>query len=101
MRTLLGTYLGQNINGLIEQYLYTDQTRDGKEEKKKQKQNILQSSRKRFSRIDLLKFFVVKGSLTRDFRSQFFFMNQCPPGPPVFHWGRFEFFRKFAEIFAN
>jgi hypothetical protein len=23
----------------------------------------------------------LKGSLTRDFRSQFFFMNQCPPGP--------------------
>ncbi len=22
-----------------------------------------------------------KGSLTRDFRAQFFFMNQCPPGP--------------------
>jgi hypothetical protein len=42
-----------------------------------------------------------KGSLTRDFRSQFFFMYQCPPGPQVFHWGRFEFFRKFAEIFAN
>jgi hypothetical protein len=28
-------------------------------------------------------------------------MNQCPPGPQVFYWGRFEFFRKFAEIFAN
>jgi hypothetical protein len=26
-------------------------------------------------------------------------MNQCPPGPQVFRWGRFEFFRKFAEIF--
>jgi hypothetical protein len=23
----------------------------------------------------------IKGSLTRDFRSQVFFMNQCPPGP--------------------
>jgi hypothetical protein len=43
----------------------------------------------------------LKGSLTRDFRLQVFFMNQCPPGPQVFHWGRFEFFRKFAEIFAN
>ncbi len=21
-------------------------------------------------------------------------MNQCPPGPQVFHWGRFEFFKK-------
>ncbi len=21
-------------------------------------------------------------------------MNQCPPGPQVFHWGRFEFFAK-------
>ncbi len=43
----------------------------------------------------------LKGSLTRDFRLQVFFMNQRPPGPQVFHRGRFEFFRKFAEIFAN
>jgi len=42
-----------------------------------------------------------KGSLTRDFRIQVFFMNQCPPGPQVFHWSHFAFFRKFAEIFAN
>jgi hypothetical protein len=28
-------------------------------------------------------------------------MNQCPPGPQVFHRGRFEIFRKFAEIFVN
>jgi hypothetical protein len=28
-------------------------------------------------------------------------MNQCPPGPQLFHWSHFEFFRKFAEIFAN
>jgi hypothetical protein len=28
-------------------------------------------------------------------------MNQCPSGPQVFHWGRFEFFQKFVEIFAN
>ncbi len=44
---------------------------------------------------------VFKGSLTRDFRLQVFFRNQCPLGPQVFHWGRFEFFRKFAKIFAN
>jgi hypothetical protein len=43
----------------------------------------------------------LKGSLTRDFRLQVFFINHGPPGPQVFHWGRFEFFRKFAEIFAN
>jgi hypothetical protein len=24
---------------------------------------------------------LLKGSLTRDFLPQFFFMNQCPPGP--------------------
>jgi hypothetical protein len=35
------------------------------------------------------------------FSTSVFFMNQCPPGPQVFHWGRFEFFRKFAEIFGN
>ncbi len=40
-------------------------------------------------------------SLTRDFRLQVFFMNQCPPGPQVFHWGHFEFFWKFAEIFED
>jgi hypothetical protein len=28
-------------------------------------------------------------------------MNQCPPGPQAFPWGRFEFFRKFAETFAD
>jgi hypothetical protein len=38
-----------------------------------------------------------KGSLTRDFRLQVFFMNQCPPGPQVFHWSPFEFFRKFVR----
>ena len=42
-----------------------------------------------------------KGSLTRDFRLQVFFMNQCPPGPQVFHWSHFAFFRKFPEIFEN
>jgi hypothetical protein len=36
----------------------------------------------------------LKGSLTRDFRLQVFFMNQCPPGPQVFHWSHFEFFSK-------
>jgi hypothetical protein len=28
-------------------------------------------------------------------------MNQCPPGPQVFHWGRFEFFqnsRRYSRI---
>ncbi len=30
-----------------------------------------------------------------------FFMNQFPPNPRVFHLDRFEFFRKFAEIFAS
>jgi hypothetical protein len=44
---------------------------------------------------------IFKGSLTRDFRLQVFFMNQCPPGLQVFHLSHFEFFRKFAEIFAN
>ncbi len=43
----------------------------------------------------------LKGSLTRDFRLQVFFMHQCPPGPQVFHWSHIEFFRKFTEIFAN
>jgi hypothetical protein len=30
-----------------------------------------------------------------------FFMNQFPPSPRVFHLDRFEFFRKFTEIFAS
>jgi hypothetical protein len=37
---------------------------------------------------------ILKGSLTQDFRLQVFFMNQCPPGPQVFHWCLFEFFSK-------
>jgi hypothetical protein len=45
--------------------------------------------------------YLFNGSLTRDFRLQVFFVNQCPPGPQVFHWSLFEFFRKFVEIFAN
>jgi hypothetical protein len=32
----------------------------------------------------------LKGSLTRDFRLQVFFMNQCPPGPQVFHWSQLD-----------
>jgi hypothetical protein len=28
-------------------------------------------------------------------------MNHCPPGPQVFQWGRFKFFRQFALIFVN
>jgi hypothetical protein len=28
-------------------------------------------------------------------------MNQFPPSPRVFHLDRFEFFRKFAEIFVS
>jgi hypothetical protein len=28
-------------------------------------------------------------------------MHQFPPSPRVFHLDRFEFFRKFAEIFAS
>ncbi len=43
----------------------------------------------------------LKGSLTRDFRLQVFFVNQCPPGPWIWIWDRFDFFRKFAEIIAN
>ncbi len=43
----------------------------------------------------------LKGSLTRDFWLQVFFMNQCPPGLQVFRWSHFEFFRKLAKIFAN
>jgi hypothetical protein len=39
--------------------------------------------------------------MTRDFRLQIFFMNQCSPGICLFSWGRLDFFRKFTEIFAN
>ncbi len=39
--------------------------------------------------------------MSRDFLLLVFFMNQFPPHPRVFHLDRFEFFRKFAEIFAS
>jgi hypothetical protein len=42
-----------------------------------------------------------KGTVSRDFLILVFFMNQFPPGPRVFHLDRFEFFRKFVEIFAS
>ncbi len=42
----------------------------------------------------------VKGTVSRDFLLLVFFMDQFPPSPRVFHKDRFEFFRKFAEIFA-
>ncbi len=48
------------------------------------------------------------GSASRKYDSRFstsgFFhesVSHCPPGPQVFHWSLFEFFQKFAEIFAN
>ena len=43
----------------------------------------------------------IKGTVSRDFLLLVFFMNQFPPSPRVFHLDRFEFFRKFAEIFAS
>ncbi len=42
----------------------------------------------------------LKGTVSRDFRPLFSFMNQFPPSPRVYHYGRFEFVRKFAEKFA-
>ena len=42
----------------------------------------------------------LKGTVSRDFLLLVFFMNQFPPSPWVYHQGRFELFRKFAEIFA-
>ena len=43
----------------------------------------------------------LKGSWHEIFDFSFFFMNQCPLGPWVLPWGRFEFFQKFAKIFSN
>ncbi len=52
----------------------------------------------KLSHLEKQHFFFLKGVL---FFTSSFFMYQCPPGPQVFHWSLFEFFRKFAEIFAN
>jgi hypothetical protein len=41
-----------------------------------------------------------KGTVSRDFRLLFFFINQFPPSYRVYQYGHVEFFRKFAEIFA-
>jgi hypothetical protein len=43
----------------------------------------------------------LKGTVSRDFLVLVFFMNQFPPHSRVLHLDRFEFFRKFAEIFAS
>ncbi len=45
--------------------------------------------------------YLFKGTVPRDFLLLVFFMNQFPPSPRVFHLYQFEFFRKFAEIFAS
>ncbi len=42
-----------------------------------------------------------KVTVSRDFLLLVFFMNLFPPSPRVFLLDRFEFFRKFAEIFAS
>jgi hypothetical protein len=44
---------------------------------------------------------VFKGTVSRDFRLLVFFMDQFPPSIWVYHFSHFEFFRKFAEIFAT
>ncbi len=44
---------------------------------------------------------VVKGTVSRDFLLLVFFMHKFPPSPRLFHLDRFEFFKKFAEIFAS
>jgi hypothetical protein len=44
-------------------------------------------------------FMLVKGTVSRDFLLLVFFMNT--PRPRVLHLDRFEFFRKFAEIYAS
>ncbi len=43
----------------------------------------------------------IKGTVSRDFLLLVFFMNQFLPHPRVCHLDHFEFFRKFAEIFAS
>ena len=43
----------------------------------------------------------IKGTVSRDFSLLVFFINQFPPSIWVYHYGHFEFFRKFAEIFAS
>jgi hypothetical protein len=45
--------------------------------------------------------YILKGTVSRDFLLPVFFMHQFPPSPRVSHYDRFEFFRKFAEIFAS
>ncbi len=44
-------------------------------------------------------FLSLKGTVSRVFLLLNFFINQFPPR--VFHHDRFDFFRKFAEIFAS
>jgi hypothetical protein len=44
---------------------------------------------------------IVKGTVSRDLLLLVFFMNKFPLRPRVLHLDRFDFFRKFAEIFAS
>ncbi len=52
-------------------------------------------------KIDFGQKYQFKGTVSRDFLLLVFFINQFPLTPSVYLEGRFEFFRKFAEIFAT
>ncbi len=55
------------------------------------------SYKRMLSTAETLRRGIIKGTVSRDF----LLLNQFPPSPRVFHLDRFEFFRKFAEIFAS
>jgi hypothetical protein len=43
---------------------------------------------------------IVKWTMPQDFWLQAFYIDQFPPIPWLYYYGRFKFFRKFVEIFA-
>ncbi len=48
------------------------------------------------------RFYFHKGTVSRDFMLLVFFMNQFPPSPWLYHYGRFEFFfqhlRRYSQL---
>ncbi len=44
---------------------------------------------------------LLKGVWHEIFDLSFFFMNQCPPGPQVFHWGCFDFCCKISRRYSR
>ncbi len=101
-RTIYGLPVPWRRKIAIQKWRYVEQ--DRKVKRSKEWYTTLRwKSRIAMNENDYCKVFyeVFKGSLSRDFLLQVFFMNQFSLGPRVFHGGHFKVFQKTSEIFGS